>query len=91
MPVKVIKNDKNTLIIEVIDESETFLNLLREELWSIDGVKEVAFYRDHPELENPKLFIKMEKGNPKKALEKAISNLIKKLDELKESYLRAIQ
>jgi len=91
MPIKVVRNEKDTLIIEVIEESETFLNLLREELWNIDGVKEAAFFREHPELDNPKLFIKMEKGSPKKALEKAISNLMKKLEELKKVYLKAVQ
>ena len=91
MSIKVVRNEKDTLIIEVVGESETFLNLLREELWNIDGVKEAAFFREHPELDNPKLFIKMEKSNPKKALEKAISNLMKKLEELRKAYLKAIQ
>ena len=91
MEVKKIKDENGILMLELEGESKNFANLLREELWNIDGVKEAAFFREHPELDNPKLFIKMEKGSPKKALEKAISNLMKKLEELKKVYLKAVQ
>ena len=91
MRVNVLKEDKNTLIIEVKGESETFLNMICEELWNIKGVEEAAFYREHPFLEEPKLFIKTKGISPRKALKEALKNLKQKLKSLKEIYTKTIR
>jgi len=86
MEVKIIKETKNELLIE-IDESETFANMIREELWNV-GVLEAAFVKEHPEIRTTKIWIKAE--NPREKLKKAIENLIEKLEKLKELYKTSI-
>lgn len=83
MEITILKEDKDTLLIELKGESETFANMLREELWNV-GVIEAAFIKEHPELAETKLWIKAE--NPREKLKKAIDNLIKKFKELKKEY-----
>ncbi|MEM5830108.1 MAG: DNA-directed RNA polymerase subunit L [Candidatus Aenigmatarchaeota archaeon] len=90
MEVKVLREDNNVLLIELVGESETFANLLREELWNVKGVIEAAYIREHPELTQPKLWIKTEGINAREALKIAIDNLIKKLKELKEKYKKSL-
>jgi len=90
MEVKVLKEEKDALLIELVGESETFANLLREELWNVKGVIEAAYIREHPELSQPKLWIKTEGINPREALKIAIDNLIKKFSELKKAYEKSI-
>ncbi|MEM5828470.1 MAG: DNA-directed RNA polymerase subunit L [Candidatus Aenigmatarchaeota archaeon] len=90
MEVKVLKEEKNVLLVELVGESETFANLLREELWNVRGVVEAAYIREHPELSQPKLWIKTEGINAREALKIAIDNLIKKLKDLKEKYKKAL-
>lgn len=86
MEIKVIKEDQNTLLIEFPNESETFVNLLRDELWNVKGVLEAAYIREHPELSFPKLWIKTEKISPKEALKIAIKELLEKLSKLEKIY-----
>lgn len=90
MQVNVIKDEKNVLIIEVKGESETFLNMIVEELWNVKGVEEAAFYREHPFLDQPKLFIKTSGVSPRKALKQALKNVKEKLKMLKTAYKNAI-
>jgi len=90
MEVKVLKEEKDALLIELVGESETFANLLREELWNVKGVIEAAYIREHPELSQPKLWIKTEGINPREVLRIAIDNLIKKFSELKKAYEKSI-
>lgn len=90
MEVKVLKEEKNVLLVELVGENETFANLLREELWNVRGVVEAAYIREHPELSQPKLWIKTEGINAREALKIAIDNLIKKLKDLKEKYKKAL-
>jgi DNA-directed RNA polymerase subunit L len=86
MEIKIIKETENELLVE-IDESETFANMIREELWNV-GVLEAAFIKEHPEMKTTKIWIKAEK--PKEKLKKAVENLIGKLEKLKELYKTSI-
>jgi DNA-directed RNA polymerase subunit L len=87
MEVRILKESEKEILIE-IDESETFANMIREELWNV-GVLEAAFIKEHPEVAKTKIWIKAE--NPREKLKKAIDNLIEKLEKLKENYLLAIR
>lgn len=82
MEIKILREEENVLLIEFLDESETFLNLLREELWNVKGVIEAAYIKEHPELSNPKLWIKTENIKAREALKIAINNLIEKFNLL---------
>ena len=75
MEVKVIKNEKNTLDVEL--DNLTIAEVLRVYLNKESGVKLAAWRREHP-MKNPVLHI--EADNPKSALKKAISAVEKEVD-----------
>lgn len=91
MEIKILKEEENTLLIEFVNESETFLNLLREELWNVKGIIEAAYIREHPELSNPKLWIKTENISAREALKNAINNLIERFEKLREGARKIIK
>ncbi|MFA5060816.1 MAG: RpoL/Rpb11 RNA polymerase subunit family protein [Candidatus Pacearchaeota archaeon] len=79
MEVKIIKDEKNELDIEL--DNLTVAELLRVYLNKND-VKMVAWKRDHP-TKNPVLHI--EADNPKKALKNSIAQIEKEIESaLKE-------
>lgn len=86
MEIIVIKESQNIILIGFPEESETFINLLKDELWNVEGVIEAALIREHPELTYPKLWIKTDGISVREALKKAIENLSAKLNKLNQIY-----
>jgi DNA-directed RNA polymerase subunit L len=80
MQVKIIKEDKNSLDIEL--GSLTIAEILRVYL-NKEGAKLAAWKRDHP-TKNPILHI--EADNPKKLLKKAIATLEKEIDKTVDEF-----
>ncbi|MFH0711999.1 MAG: hypothetical protein V1889_02725 [archaeon] len=80
MEVKIIKDEKNDLDIEL--SSLTIAEVLRVYL-NKEGAKLVAWKRDHP-TKNPVLHI--EADNPKKFLKKAIATLEKEIDNAVDEF-----
>ncbi len=80
MEVKILKDEKNELDIEV--GSLTIAEVLRVYL-NKEGAKLAAWKRDHP-TENPTLHI--EGDNPKKILKNAIATLEKEIDQTVEDF-----
>lgn len=87
MNIKVLEEDKEKLLLEFEDETETITNLLATQVWKEGG--ESAAIREHPFIENPKLVVMG--GNPKKILEKASASLEEECDEFKEEFRRALE
>ena len=80
MEVKIIKDKKNELDIEI--GSLTITEILRVYL-NKEGAKLVAWKRDHP-TKNPVLHI--EADNPKKLLKKAITTLEKEINKTVDEF-----
>ncbi len=80
MEVKIIKEDKNTLDVEI--NSLTMVELLRGYL-NQEGAKMAAWKREHP-FKNPVLHI--EGDNPKKLLQKAIASAEKDIDKIVDDF-----
>jgi DNA-directed RNA polymerase subunit L len=80
MEIKILKDEKNTLTIEL--SSLTVAEVLRVYL-NKEGVKLAAWKRSHP-TESPVLHI--EADNPKKALKSAIAKLEKEIDSVVEEF-----
>jgi len=80
MEVKILKDEKNELDIEI--SSLTIAEVLRVYL-NKEGAKLAAWKRDHP-TKNPILHI--EADNPKKLLKKAIATLEKKIDKTVDEF-----
>jgi DNA-directed RNA polymerase subunit L len=91
MDLKVVREDEKTLILEMKGESTSFANLLREELWNDKSVSEAAHIKEHPYLSEPKVFIKVNRGSPRTALEKAATRIEDQVKEFKEEFKRALK
>ena len=92
MEVKKIKEKDSTWVLELEGESKTFANLIREELWNSDGVVEAAAIQEHPYMDQPKLFLKMEgRYSHTKALEDSAKRVEVKLEGLKKEFSRTLK
>jgi len=87
MNIKVLEDEKEKLLLEFEDETETVTNLLAIQVWKEGG--EAAAIREHPFIENPKLVV-MGK-NPKRFLKKTSAALEEQCDEFKENFRRALE
>lgn len=91
MELKKIKEDKDTLLLEVGQETFTVTNALREELWNDKSVTEAAQIREHPYLSQPKVFVKTDKGSPVAALEKAAQRISSQAKEFQTEFKKALK
>ena len=79
--MKIIKDTKNELEIEITGETHTLCNVIRKILMEDKNVESAAYSIDHPIVGQPNLYIKGK--DPKKSLKKAAETLNKRCDELK--------
>lgn len=91
MDLKVIKEDENRLILELKGETIGFANALRDELWRDKDVTEAAHIKEHPYLSESKIFVKVNRGNPRTTLEKAASRIEDHAKEFKEEFKKALK
>lgn len=89
MELKVVKQNENALILEATNETVTFCNLIRGELWKDRNVSEAAYIKEHPYLEKPKIFVKTSRGKPQTALERAAKRLESKVAEFGKEFEKA--
>ena len=83
MEVKVLKEDKNLIEIQISEETHTLPNLLRGELWNVNDVSVVSYNLKHPVVASPIFILRTKTGKPKKAISQAVSNLKSKTKELR--------
>jgi len=69
-----------------IDDTHTFLNILREELWNEKGVSVAAYAKLHPYLGKPILLVKGK--NLKKALINAAKKIIAQSRDFQKEFSR---
>lgn len=80
--MKIIKESKNELEIEITGESHTLCNTLRKTLMEDKDVESAAYTMEHPIIGEPKLYIKAK--NPRKSLKKAAKTLKSRCNEVKK-------
>jgi len=90
MEVVKVKWDDKAALIEVRDETFTLTSAIEEQLWEDKNVSEAASFREHPYLSEPKIWVKVEKGNIKEALENAAESLIEITREFREKFKKAL-
>jgi DNA-directed RNA polymerase subunit L len=90
MEVVKIKGDEKSALIEVREETFTLTSALEEQLWEDKNVTEAASFREHPYLSEPKIWVKVKKGDVKEALEKAAESLIDIAKEFREKFSKAL-
>ena len=91
MELKAVKEDEKTLLLEVKGETYTLTNALREELWEDKNVSEAAQVKEHPYLAEPKVFVKVSRGNPKSALVKAADRIVVITEEFRDKFKKALK
>ena len=85
--MKIIKDTKKELEIEITGESHSLCNALRKTLMEDKDVESAAYVVEHPIIGEPKLYVKAK--NPRKSLKKAAETIKSSCDEFKtliESY-----
>jgi DNA-directed RNA polymerase subunit L len=90
MQVVKVKGDEKSILIEIREETFTLTSALEEELWEDKNVSEAASFREHPYLSEPKIWVKVKRGNVKEALEKAAESLIEITKEFREKFKKAL-
>ncbi|MCX6814781.1 MAG: DNA-directed RNA polymerase subunit L [Candidatus Aenigmarchaeota archaeon] len=88
MEIKVLEKTNESLKIEVIDETHTLLNLLREKAWK-SGASQASYMIEHPYLSNPKISIKAK--NPKKVLSDAAQMVADDAREFGKEFSRVVK
>jgi DNA-directed RNA polymerase subunit L len=77
MEFKVLEESKTKLVFELLDETHTFCNLLKEEIRKVKGVNIVAYRIDHPLVGIPRFQLETKGIEPRKAIKEALKNIQK--------------
>ena len=77
MEFKVLEETKTKLVFELLGETHTFCNLLKEEIRKVKGVEIVAYRIDHPLVGVPKFQIETKGVDPRKTIKEALKNIQK--------------
>jgi len=89
MKIEKVMKTKNEIQISVTDINETMLYALRERLISDDMVEFTNFFRGHPLLEVPNIYVKVSSGKPHTALKRASKSLANDYKKLRDRFLKA--
>ena len=84
MPVKVLKNEGRELRLRISGESHTTLQLFRSRLNESKDVEYANYFQNHPDLDEPELYIRASEGkNAEKVFKRLCSDISKELSKLK--------
>ena len=78
MPIKVLKNQGRELRVRISGESHTTLQMFRSRLNDSKDVEYANYFQNHPDLDDPEIFIRAEKGIK---AEKVFKDLCKELNK----------
>lgn len=84
MEFTVLEESKNELVFQLKGETHTFCNVLKEELYTVKGVKVATYRIDHPLIGIPTFMLGTSGVEPRKALKEALKSLRKKAEEFKK-------
>ena len=82
MKIKVLKEENNKAVLEIFEDTHTYVQLLKEYCLK-NGAKFVGYYKEHPSSKSI-LFI-IEGKEPLKIIEKSKEDIIKDFTKLKEN------
>ncbi|HLC39261.1 MAG TPA: RpoL/Rpb11 RNA polymerase subunit family protein [archaeon] len=91
MEVKILKEEKDAVLVEIGGETISFANLLRQESWTDKSTAEAAHMKEHPYLSQPKVFVKSSRGSPRTILEKTAERISDQAKEFKEEFKKALK
>tara|TARA_Y100001001_G_scaffold5309_1_gene5458 strand:- start:570 stop:827 length:258 start_codon:yes stop_codon:yes gene_type:complete len=84
MPVKILKNEGRELRLRISGESHTTLQLFRSRLNESKDVEYANYFQNHPDLDEPELYIRAFEGkSAEKIFKRLCSDISKELSKLK--------
>jgi len=83
MEVNLLKKEKTEMEFEIVGEDSSIPELLVHRLNGMAEVETAAYKAMHPLVPKPRIYLKVKKGNPAKAVEKAIVSLTKDVAEFR--------
>jgi DNA-directed RNA polymerase subunit L len=81
MEVKILKDEKDELQIELSETDEGFLNLIKNAVWQQSGVEFAGFRIEHPETSKPIFIIKSKGKKAKDIWNSALESISEELDK----------
>lgn len=91
MELRPVERKDKTLILEAKGESTSFVNLIRSELWEYKSVREAAYVKEHPYLEEPKIFVKTSRGKPETFLKRVSKRIVKKAKKMRSKFEKELE
>ena len=84
MPIKVLLNEGRELRLRMVGENHTTLQLFRSRLNSSKDVEYANYFQNHPDLDEPELYLRTVKGKSAEKVFKGLcSSISKDLSKLK--------
>ena len=84
MPIKVLLNEGRELRLRMVGENHTTLQLFRSRLNSSKDVEYANYFLNHPDLDEPELYLRTVKGKSAEKVFKSLCSVISKdLSKLK--------
>ncbi|HIH13583.1 MAG: DNA-directed RNA polymerase subunit L [archaeon GW2011_AR9] len=84
MEFKVHEESKSKITFQLLGETHTFCNALKQELQGVKGVTLVTYKIDHPLIGVPEFMLETKGIEPRKALKEALKALKKKAEDFKK-------
>lgn len=90
MEIKILEEDKNLLVFQLVGADHTFCNALKKELTSVKGVDIATYAIEHPQVGIPKMHIETKGATkPKNVLLKAVDGLKARNKEFLSAFNKA--
>lgn len=83
MEVNLLKKEKTEMEFEIVGEDTTLPELLVHKLNEMADVESAGYKSGHPLYPKHRIYIRMKKGSPVKAVEKAIGEITKEVAEFR--------
>lgn len=90
MEIKVLKDEKDRLEVELTGETHTLANALTEECYTDSKVASATYAISHPLTAQPKFTIITKTGTAKKALKDAADRLEKEASDFEAKFKKAV-
>lgn len=91
MTIKIRGKGKNKLTLEFEDEGYSLVNLLRQNLWDSDTeINKGEFQKKHTYLDNFKLLVRTDEGDPVDSVVQAAKRIKKDCKEFGEKLEKAV-
>ncbi len=91
MAVRIIKDEKNVLEIDLGDVDQSVAQLVVEKLNETKGVEFAAYKVAHPVVGTPYIIIKTKGANPAGLLEKKLEEIKKEVAEFKKQFSEIVK